>query len=240
MIVTLDGQKLDGTFPTDSTLRGLIDRVRESHLDNRLVVSVAIDGRDLLDDELSAALGRSLQAAQQVDLESSAPKPLVVQALRELVSRLDEAAPEHRRCAERLNAGEISTALTDFGKVLSAWQSCHETVTHAAGLLSEDLNDATTSGAKLADSLARLAEKLRDVRDAFEARDFVLLADLVQFELGELCGEWSAMLAKVADALHDPTDAELQERVAPPAETPELSETPELAETPEHAETSAE
>jgi hypothetical protein len=46
-----------------------------------------------------------------------------------------------------------------------------------------------------------LAHKLRDVRDAFDSRDYVLLADVLEFEMPETCRRWSGLLEALATQL---------------------------------------
>jgi hypothetical protein len=49
--------------------------------------------------------------------------------------------------------------------------------------------------------LANLVEKLSELRGALEARDIVLLADLVRYELPALAQAWSAMLSNLAEQI---------------------------------------
>ena len=56
MIVTLDGSKLDGTFGGHSTLRSLIDQVRKDFANERLVVSVTVNGERFVEEGLDAAM----------------------------------------------------------------------------------------------------------------------------------------------------------------------------------------
>ena len=48
MIVTREQQRLKDVLSAEETLQMLIDRVRDMHLKDRLIVSVAVDGRVLV------------------------------------------------------------------------------------------------------------------------------------------------------------------------------------------------
>ena len=67
--------------------------------------------------------------------------------------------------------------------------------------MGEDLAARPVEGTSLSDHFGTLAQKLRDVRDAFDARDFVLLADILEFEMPEVCLQWSGRLGAFADDL---------------------------------------
>ena len=43
-----------------------------------------------------------------------------------------------------------------------------------------------------------LAAKLREVRDALEARDIVLLADMLRYEIPDTCQTWQGILKDMA------------------------------------------
>lgn len=207
MIVTLDGERLTGSLPVSGTLQTLIDGVRELRLGDRLVVSVAIDGQELLDQELSNRLDTPLDRVEQVDLASADRWQLAADAFREAAERLGESGQEQTAIADLLHAGNVSEAVKRFGGFLEAWQICQQTIGESSRLLVRDLTAVECDGRAVREHLAGLAEKLRALREAFEARDMVLLADLVQYEMPETYQTWRRILTHLATAVASDADA---------------------------------
>jgi hypothetical protein len=197
MIVTLDGRRLRGSFPTH-TLQALIDQVRQTHLAGRLIVAVTLDGQQLLDQELSQQLSGSVDGIKHVELISADPRGLVSDALREVAGQLASAADNQAAVADQLQSGEMSEATAAFGEFLQVWQTCQRTIVDCSGLLDEDLTATQSGGQPIRAHLDGLADKLRELRDAFEARDTVLLSDLFQYEMPQTCKTWQGILNDLA------------------------------------------
>lgn len=208
MIVTLDGEHLPGAFP-DDTLQVLIDEVRRTHLGDRLVVSVMLDGEQVLDQELSQRLNRAVDAVKHVELISADRHELASAALREVAAQLTSAVDGQSIIAEQLQSGEVSDAATALADFLQIWQTCQRAIVECSGLMKRDLTMAESGGRPVREHLDGLADKLRELRDAFEARDTVLLSDLFQYEMPQTCRTWQGILndlaANVADNANAPT-----------------------------------
>lgn len=199
MIVTLDGRRLPDTFATEATLQNVIDQVRDTHLKDRLVISVAVDGRVLGDDELTANMECQMPDAAQVELQSSTPSELATAALRGLAAEFADADVRLADIAERLNSADVATAIRDVGVFVSLWQTCNRALSQCSALLNTDLLGAEYEGQPARARLTELVDKLTAVRNALEASDVVLLADLVRYELPPLAQTWQAILNRLAD-----------------------------------------
>jgi len=198
MIVTLDGRRLEWKFPPECTLQAVIDQVRLTQPPDRLIVSVAIDGRDCGTDELEARLKQPVRDDEQVDLASDDRRSVAATALRFMAGQIGSSAELQAQTAARLNAGEAADAIRQIGSFVQLWQMCRQTVVECCGLLGRDLTQCVYAGQPVETFLRDLLEKLREVRDALASRDLVLLADVFHYELPELCTRWSALLEGLA------------------------------------------
>lgn len=201
MLVTLDGRRLDDRFSPAAALHELIDQVRAVHLPDRLVVGVAINGRELIDDELHARLAAPIEAGAQIDLESGDAGQVAADALRDTAAQLEAAADEQVSIADALQAGSTADAVQQFSAVLGTWHGCRQTLTEAAALLRIRLEHTNLGGRPAGEHLVELVGKLRELRDAFDARDFVLLADLLRHEMPGLCRAWAERLRELAESI---------------------------------------
>jgi hypothetical protein len=201
MIVTLDGQRLEADFAAVDTLQALIDRVRVEHLRDRLVVSIAVNGHVLLPEDLDTRLSQPPAAEDQVDLESGDPRAIAADALRHAAEQLAAAGRAQQEVADQLNAGQVAEALGRVGESVCVWQTSQQVIVRCCGLLGEDLTACEYEDRPIREHLSELTEKLRELRDAFEARDMVLLADLLHYEMPSLCETWDALLSHLADGI---------------------------------------
>jgi hypothetical protein len=201
MIVTLDGERLTGPFTTGGTLQALIDQVRETQPAERLIVTVAVDGKPLVEEALSERLEGPADGIKQVDLGSADRRQLVREALCEVADRLAEVGDQQAGIADQLHSGGVKEAIDQFGQFLEARQLCQRSILECSGLLGQDLTTTDCEGQTVREHLDGLADKLRELRDAFEARDAVLLADLAQYEIPDTCRAWHGILKTLADSV---------------------------------------
>ena len=209
MIVTLDGRRIDREFTPGCTLQTLIDELRGDLCDGRLVVSVAVDGHDCDESELEDRLTQPLGAEAQVDLESGDRCALSVAALRYIGMELRDAGQRQADVADQLNAGQTAEAVGQIGEFVQTWQTCRTAVVQCSGLLGRNLTEETFNGQTVERWLADLVQRLREVRDALDARDMVLLADLIHYEMPALCETWHNLLMSLADGIADAVAVEV-------------------------------
>jgi hypothetical protein len=204
MIVTLDGQRVDANLTRGATLKDLIEQIRTAHLSDRLVVSVAVDGQVLEDAELTTELGEPVRPDTQVDLESADRAVLVSETFLGLAAEFERGGSELAQAADRLNGGE-SAAISDIGEFMRLWQTAYRALSQCSELLHRDLLACRHNGSTVRESLTDMVAKLTQVRDALEARDIVLQADLVRYELPVLAKTWQKLLMELAGQIETST-----------------------------------
>lgn len=199
MIVTLDGERLTGDWGSPRLLGEVVDRVRRDHLGDRVIVEVAWNGENLVDQSLHERLSEAVPDGDQIDLGSASPQQVANDALREIAARLRQADAAHRQVAGLLQGGRVVDAAQAFTGLLTVWQDAQRVLVEASTLLGEDLSARSVDGQTVQEHLARLARTLREVRDAFDARDYVLLGDLLEFDMPDVCTHWSGLFDELAE-----------------------------------------
>jgi len=201
MFVTLDGRRITREFTPGCTLQMLLDELRTELPGSRLIVSVAVDGQLCDEDELEKALPRPLEPDAQIDLESADRCAVAVAALRSVARELGDIRPRLAQLTEELQAGQIVEAVRQVGQLVQVWQRCRDVLLQSGSLRGCDLTELIFSDRPLREHLLELAAKLRGIRDALDARDMVLLADLLHYEMPPLCQLWHDLLLAVADQI---------------------------------------
>ncbi len=201
MIVILDGEQLVGDFSCNQHLQALVDEVRRQQLGARIVVSVIIDGEPVLEPELTVRLASPIGDVQQIDFESADPAALSVSALREVAGELATARDELADIGKLLAAGKSDNAIEGFCGFLGAWRNSQQAIGQCGRLLQRDLTQEKVDERSIEEHLTELSLSLREMRDAFESRDMVLLSDLVAYEMPGLCDRWSEILVDLAERI---------------------------------------
>jgi hypothetical protein len=209
MIVTLDGERVNRTFAPDATLQGVLDQVRPDLRAGRLFVAVAIDGRECTQPQLEELLSKPVEADSQVDLESGDRVGLAVTALRCVSDELGEAGQRQEQVAGLLHAGQVAEAIRRVGEVVQTWQTARDVVVQCGGLIERDLTAEQFQGRSVDEWLLELIERLRELRDALDARDMVILGDLMQYEMPGLCSTWHDLLNSLADDIAEAAAGEV-------------------------------
>jgi hypothetical protein len=198
MNLILDGRPLEETCSAQDTLQQLASRVREKHLGARMVVSIAYDGRTLLEDELGAKLCEPIGGVERIDLVSADPGALVASAFREVATQMATAGREYLALADEVQTGETSKALAHLADYLQVWQSCQKSILEGSGMLATDLTALECGGRTVRMHLDELSARLRELREAFQAGDMVMLSDLFRYELPRTCETWEGVMNELA------------------------------------------
>lgn len=201
MILTMDGERRALPDRTDS-LAALLDASRDVLPADHIIVSVRVNGEELVNETLAAQLGAGVAPDAQVDLESAPRGVVVAEALRGLLDRLaalEDYAPE---LATRLRTRSATVFSGELNPFLECWQDVTRTLSDGGALLERDLT--TLPAGNLSEALATLSTTLRDLRSALDARDVVFIADILEYEQPAQLAHWRAALASIADHIEQP------------------------------------
>ncbi len=201
MIVTLDGRRLSEPVPTGATLAQIAERVRSVHLNGRVLVGIVLNGERLVSEQLEAGLGAVPAPDCQIDFESSEAEAIVADAFENLVEQLERGGEEARGLTGLLQKGHLAGAAAQFGAFVSLWQDLVRAVAEGGQLLGRNLLEERWEDRTVGERLQELSGRLRELRDAFAARDTVLLADLMEFEMPGQYESWRGIATRLRDLL---------------------------------------
>lgn len=201
MIVTLDGRRLTHRFEAGATLGTVIDAVRGQQRDGRLLVSVAINGQPCQGAELDERQHRQLVPGDQIDFASEQRQVVCAQALRGIATGLHEAVQAQPRIADEIQAGHVAEGVRQVGDLLRIWHAVTNALAQCTELMGRDLTRVEFNDQPVGQYLDTLVDQLRQLRDALETRDVVLLGDLLHHDLPALCQTWHDLLMHVATVI---------------------------------------
>ena len=171
-----------------------------SHLqrDNRLVVNLLIDGHEP-DFDCLPQVRQSPVEKHTLFIETAEPCEMALEVLAEVEAQLEEADRLKGEAIDLLQRGLSVRAMERLSGCFTTWHNAQESVEKVARLLRIDLDDVRVADGSLADLVSEFSGHLRQIKLALEARDFVTLGDVLQYEMTETSALWRAALGAVRE-----------------------------------------
>lgn len=198
MNLFLDNRQIDTAALNGQTLD---DALRHLQMDmgngERVVVRLRCDGHDVTSAEMPRTLCKPADSFQRIEIFTLTRGGLVTEAMAQAetsLHRTDEACKDAGRL---INQGQTAEGVETLGECLFIWQQVHEAVAKSIQLLKVDPDALAIEGESLTHMLGKPRDILTQVRDALEAKDFVLLADLLLYDLVEQTAQWRAIVDRL-------------------------------------------
>jgi len=193
------------------TLEQVLRCVQEQRCEpGRVIVGLRCDGLELHGEEMRDRLARSAASLNRLEVFTGSPFRLVVDAMTQCATALGESDAERRRAADLLTEGAIAEGVGVLSELIRVYQQIHTAVGQSLEMLALDARTVVVNGRSLHDSFEDPKALLLRVRQALLSRDYVMLADIMQYEFDELIGQWQVAVADLRSR------AEAREAQEPP------------------------
>lgn len=175
------------TGPPTQSLAELANEVcrasRQGH--TRYVVSIRCDGQPVGQQELAAALQSPTDRYERVELQTQPIATLVRGTLEQAALVLEDSTCAREQAADLLAAGQQEAAMQVLHRFLEAWKQIHQTLAIVSQVLRIDLDDVSEGGTDLSTVLDALKARFIEIKDAMAQGDFVVVGDLLRYELSQ-------------------------------------------------------
>lgn len=164
----------------------------------QFVVSLRCDGCDVAPEQLETVLQRSICEFEKIELQTQSGAALICQTLSgtlQLFSGIQELCG---RCADLLAAGQQVPAMQSLQQFFDVWRQVQEAVLVCAQALDVRLDDLQVAGQTVADIANSVRAQFSELKSAMEVGDFVLVGDILRYELTEPLESWRQLLETLA------------------------------------------
>ncbi len=198
MEVYLDDEPVTVDDARALTLEQLTHEVRSRLTDrHRLITCIRCDGQTVESDALDDRLRQSVGAFGRIEFQSSDLHELVRQALAGAEELIDESDRSRIRAADLLSQGNTTEAMGILRVCFQAWGRVHDSLTKCAQLLGTNLGTIEAAGTDGGEWVTALRDKLRELKEALEVGDHVLVADILRYEFDELAAGWRYVVTRL-------------------------------------------
>ena len=200
MELYLDDQKTETGTNSEATLAEVLNEIKQRlGSAGRIVVDIRCDGTDVTGAEFQETLAQPSSTFTRIDMHSADTRNLVAEALETAGTLLDESTRAAAEVVDLLSAGNVTEALPKLAECCRSWGQVHEGIYNSVVMLGLDVATFTVEGQSLPQILAVPNDQLRQLKEVIEAKDFVLLSDILSYEFSEAIDSWR----KIKDALKE-------------------------------------
>ena len=204
MQLFMDDKPVDAELLGAGTLEEGLREVQETLCaPRRILVGFRCDGEDIAASAMTAALRKQVSSFDRVELFSSTKEDLVVETMTQAAASLEETETATQNVAEMLIQGKSAEAVQRLGECLKVWQQVHDAVGKSLTLLDMDPTATTIRDESIGSALGRPKDVLVQVKQALQAQDYVLLADVLQYEFADVTDLWHRLIARVKQEAED-------------------------------------
>jgi len=204
MPILLDEALLMSDAPPETLGDALADIGRQIPA-GRVIVKVELDGAAIEGPALSSSRATSL-AGRALAVSTANQQELSWQMLGKLHAFIVWLQPRHQEAAKLFETGKAPAGLEKLGQILNGWMQIQQ----AYGKLAEmqQIDPATLMVRELTAQtlINEFAGQLREIHKALEAQDFVLLADILQYEMDGVVANWTAILESTLEVVGIPDE----------------------------------
>lgn len=187
------------------TVGRVLDRVRAAaRASDRLVVSVSCRGRELSADELAAIAGQHASGTGRLDLVTRPALQVARDIFVHSLALFEATTEPSQEAADLLVQGQTVRAMEILAGSFASWQTAHDSIVQAIGLAGLKIDELCRDGQTVEQAVVRFRDALRQIRQALQDRDFVLLGDLLQYELPETLNGWKGAILALQSATESP------------------------------------
>lgn len=179
----------------DAPLSQLLD-VAKDRLQGTGSVIVALrhNDEDVSVERLEQMLCEPVGNLENLELVTGRPNEVVLSALEEVRVVFAETFAEVKEAAEALTTGNVGAAATTLADCVGVWARTHEAIVQGGMLAGVNFDQLEFGGQPMVDRLKVLVTKLRELKNAVESRDHVLLGDILRYEMDDVLHQWEQML----------------------------------------------
>ncbi len=196
MRVYLDEQPLpDGAIGDEATIAQAVEAARGRLVESGgLIVSLKCNGQIIGEDRIGTVMSQRIDEFDRIDLLSGDPQQVVIEAMNDIRESFQDTYAAVKGAAESLAGGKLDESMTLINRCVGIWVRANDSIVQAISLLRLRVEDIVIDERPLLDWLGDLTSRLRDLKEAIEARDHVLLGDILRYEFDETLEQWDRML----------------------------------------------
>ena len=187
MEVVLDG-KLYGSQVAGANLQDILNDMASNAFDgDRILQEVTINGQPYEEKVFGPATNLQRESIQRLEVQTIASREVAMHFMSNSTAYLDTIIGSVERVSELFRVSDEQEANENYLQTLESLQLFLQVLQNVRESLALDFNQAKVGAHTASQRLDRLSDLVKEMLTAQEQEDWVLLADILQYDLaGEL------------------------------------------------------
>lgn len=207
MNLLVNNQNAQDLIGQNDTLSAVLQNVQENCVASQEVItSVLIDDQALTAQQLSEWQKRPADEFGEIHVTVESRNTFASRGLREMATELTHAGQYRAQMVDYIADGNSTEAMTILGDYMQTWHTTQQALNSVCRLMDTDpsslqiFNSNSPKKQKpVADYINLLSEQLNKVKSALDAKDMVLLGDILEYEIEEVSDSWQNLLLQLAE-----------------------------------------
>lgn len=204
MEILLDDRPYQATVGEEQTVGELARQVCDAgqRAEQRFVVELRCDGQQVSDAGLDDVLVKPVGNYSRIELQTQSVLAMVRQTLSGTIDMLEEADDLRQRIADRLDEGQNDQAMDGMQRFFSLWKSVQDSMLLCAEAMGTNLDTIRVNDQGLMDILTSFKEQLNEIKSAMESGDYVMVADVLRYEIEQPLARWRMFMTRLHELAH--------------------------------------
>lgn len=202
--ITVDDEPRTYSLDGAPTVANVFEKVRDDILDQgRIVVQVLLDGTLIEWNDGSPHWSMSFVDPMELQVKTDLPLALSSALLGRAIESLPDLVTLHERAAAAIRGADQEGGVEMTLALLGTWRELQEAIVSVCALHKIDFESEhwKSFGEELGPALRRVSEQIGELKEAFELRDFILVGDLLAYELAPMASAWETVCTRLLDLL---------------------------------------
>lgn len=190
-----DSQEIKKQFAGCATLKEIITRI-ETDFSTRgeVICEIRVNGVLLSEDDEVQYAASSAAEIRDLAVRSNKPADLIIDAMASASAFLPDLEKSCLKTSEMFRGADLGAAQTSFHECLEGCQWLVDTLMHVRGAAS-GIEKPMSQPERWYEAEKVIGRVIRELSEAYSRHDFVLVADLLEYELTGALLVWKETLA---------------------------------------------
>jgi len=201
MRIYVDRREKEMELPPGTSLAEVIDRLRcERILGERVITRVKVNGQELLEDENGLYPNMQSDEIESLELKTGLPTEMAHQGLADARDYLQKLNPGIEKTAELFRLGEESKANEYYARCVDGINWFIHVLEGVRQVMGLNFQDLSFKGEPVQSHVGKLQQTIRQMWSAQVEEDWVMLSDLLEYELLPIMEAWKGILPLIERA----------------------------------------
>lgn len=182
----------------------LFQRLMDQHVgQGNVIISVKLNQENLDEEKMKDLASIPLSRIDQLELQTTNVLHLVLDGTEKINQLIEQLVPAMEETADKFRTQPEEEANLFFRECLDGLMEIVEFVENFEKATGIDFSQETIQGARVSDRQTRLLEVSNQLHDAQQQKDWVMLADLLEYELTPIMQEWLEIFPVLVERVRD-------------------------------------